>query len=313
MTKKFWSNTRKQNISSAIFVIKRYKYQHPVIDPVNMYNEIIYFQLYTAPGLSIHCMQVHKEAIDKVPNSLPNRSNIEIEIYGMEGIPPADLRDHEKNKNGNKSESDEDEPSAKKNKLEPVTMVPQMMIPNMMAQNAMGQFQMMAAMNPYMPVQMIPHMMGGPRPLFPSAVSAASSVPFGNMKPTFPAYSNATISAPPTTNLGQQQQQLQTSTSTNISEMTPKPSVIPHPTGTASKIMHPPEDISLEEIRCRKAQYRVNKNPTVSSPQSSASSNPSVSSNKYNETKMVAAAQEVSNCVYDFCCYFKFVFWIFIS
>lgn len=30
-------------------------------------------------------MQVHKEAIDKVPNSLPNRSNIEIEIYGMEG------------------------------------------------------------------------------------------------------------------------------------------------------------------------------------------------------------------------------------
>lgn len=240
-------------------------------------------------------MQVHKEAIDKVPNSLPNRSNIEIEIYGMEGIPPADLRDHEKNKNGNKSESDEDEPSAKKNKLEPVTMVPQMMIPNMMAHNTLGQFQMMA-MNPYMPVQMmgVPHMIGGPRPLFPSAVSAASSVPFGNMKPTFPAYSNATISAPPTTNLGQQQQQLQTSTSTNVSEMTPKPSVIPHPTGTASKIMHPPEDISLEEIRCRKAQYRVNKNPTVSSPQSSASSTPSVSSNKYNETKMVAAAQEVS-------------------
>lgn len=30
-------------------------------------------------------MQVHKEAIDKVPNSLPTRSNIEIEIYGMEG------------------------------------------------------------------------------------------------------------------------------------------------------------------------------------------------------------------------------------
>lgn len=44
--------------------------------------------------------QVHKEAIDKVPNSLPNRSNIEIEIYGMEGIPPEDLKEHEKQKTG---------------------------------------------------------------------------------------------------------------------------------------------------------------------------------------------------------------------
>lgn len=80
-------------------------------------------------------MQVHKEAIDKVPNSLPNRSNIEIEIYGMEGIPAQDLKDHEKQKNGNKSESDDDEPSAKKNKLEPAAvqaMPPQMMMPSMM-------------------------------------------------------------------------------------------------------------------------------------------------------------------------------------
>lgn len=43
-------------------------------------------------------MQVHKDAIDKVPNSLPNRSNIEVEIYGMEGIPPADLKEHERQK-----------------------------------------------------------------------------------------------------------------------------------------------------------------------------------------------------------------------
>lgn len=92
-------------------------------------------------------MQVHKEAIDKVPNSLPNRSNIEIEIYGMEGIPAQDLKDHEKQKNGNKSESDDDEPSAKKNKIEPAvvaaaTMQPQMMMPNMVHPN-MGQFPMM--------------------------------------------------------------------------------------------------------------------------------------------------------------------------
>lgn len=61
-------------------------------------------------------MQVHKESIDKVPNSLPNRSNIEIEIFGMEGIPQEDLRDHEKQKNGNRSESDDDDPPTKKPK-----------------------------------------------------------------------------------------------------------------------------------------------------------------------------------------------------
>lgn len=90
-------------------------------------------------------MQVHKEAIDKVPNSLPNRSNIEIEIYGMEGIPANDLKDHEKQKNGNKSESDDDEPSAKKNKLEQAVVaptMPQMMMPNMVHPN-MAQFPMM--------------------------------------------------------------------------------------------------------------------------------------------------------------------------
>ena len=58
--------------------------------------------------LSLHCfnkikylfsVQVHKEKIDKVPNSLPNRNNTEIEIYGMEGIPEEDVKAHEKNKN----------------------------------------------------------------------------------------------------------------------------------------------------------------------------------------------------------------------
>ena len=43
-------------------------------------------------------MQVHKQTIDKVPNALPNRSNIEIEIYGMEGIPDQDLKEHERQK-----------------------------------------------------------------------------------------------------------------------------------------------------------------------------------------------------------------------
>ena len=56
-------------------------------------------------------MQVHKETIDKVPNSQPNRGNIEIEIYGMEGIPDADLKAHESARN-----DDDDKPGAKRAK-----------------------------------------------------------------------------------------------------------------------------------------------------------------------------------------------------
>lgn len=79
---------------------------------------ICHKKLYTGPGLSIHCMQVHKETIDKVPNSFPNRSNIEIEIFGMDGIPPEDLKEHERQKTGGKSESDDDEPTSKRSKTE---------------------------------------------------------------------------------------------------------------------------------------------------------------------------------------------------
>ena len=50
-------------------------------------------------------MQVHKDTIDKVPNSLPNRGNIEIEIYGMEGIPDADVKEHERQKGGTSKHS----------------------------------------------------------------------------------------------------------------------------------------------------------------------------------------------------------------
>ncbi|OQR73811.1 zinc finger protein-like [Tropilaelaps mercedesae] len=52
-------------------------------------------KLFTGPGLAIHCMQVHKETLDKVPNALPNRNSVDIEIYGMEGIPPEDIKEHQ--------------------------------------------------------------------------------------------------------------------------------------------------------------------------------------------------------------------------
>uniref|UniRef100_A0A182TLM0 C2H2-type domain-containing protein n=1 Tax=Anopheles melas TaxID=34690 RepID=A0A182TLM0_9DIPT len=172
---------------------------------------ICHKKLYTGPGLSIHCMQVHKESIDKVPNSLPNRSNIVIEIYGMEGIPPEDIREHEKQKNGNRSESEEEEPAHKKIKQAEASVSQGMMqMQNMMPPHLQAAYSinpMMSAMggiNPYMVppgMPMMPAMMAGAqRPLFPAAAAASAATVTSASKPTFPAYSSATISAPPTTN-----------------------------------------------------------------------------------------------------------------
>lgn len=38
-------------------------------------------------------LQVHKETIDGVPNAIPGRTDIELEIYGMEGIPEKDMEE----------------------------------------------------------------------------------------------------------------------------------------------------------------------------------------------------------------------------
>lgn len=73
-------------------------------------NDLIYFieLLFSVQNLKSYLqtliLQVHKEKIDKVPNSLPGRNNCEIEIYGMEGIPEEDVKAHEKQKQGSDGE-----------------------------------------------------------------------------------------------------------------------------------------------------------------------------------------------------------------
>uniref|UniRef100_A0A336M4Z5 CSON011915 protein n=1 Tax=Culicoides sonorensis TaxID=179676 RepID=A0A336M4Z5_CULSO len=266
---------------------------------------ICHKKLYTGPGLSIHCMQVHKESIDKVPNALPNRSNIEIEIYGMEGIPPEDIKEHEKQKggqsSGGKSDSEDDDgPSAKKNKTETVAstsvglvQTQQPAAPPVMAQppNLLvpqhqfpGQFHQMQFMPPqFMQHPGMPPMMMRP-PLFPAgAATAVSNTIVGAPKPTFPAYSAATISAPPTTknpsngvstngtNSNNNNNTTNNSNNTNNTsnnDKTPanssqgtsngsssEPTKSISTSGTSTKIMHPSEDCSLEELKARKPFY----------------------------------------------------------
>ncbi|XP_066258492.1 BUB3-interacting and GLEBS motif-containing protein ZNF207 isoform X1 [Euwallacea similis] len=228
---------------------------------------ICHKKLYTGPGLSIHCMQVHKETIDKVPNSLPNRSNVDIEIYGMEGIPPADLKDHERNKQTTRGDSsDEDEPANKRPKPEgllgnappgmpgvmPPTMLPGIMHHQPGLPPGMQMLQMGIGGPPFMHPGMSPHMLpphmmmagqpGPPKPLFPSAIPTSSpgaAVVGADFKPIS---SGATISAPPTTN------------TPGGNAPPPKINTIAA-TGASSKIIHPLEDVSLEEIRGRHPKY----------------------------------------------------------
>lgn len=45
-------------------------------------------------GLSVHMSQVHKETLTTVENALPNRSDHNVEIFGMEGIPEEIVSQH---------------------------------------------------------------------------------------------------------------------------------------------------------------------------------------------------------------------------
>ncbi|KAL3272601.1 hypothetical protein HHI36_014071 [Cryptolaemus montrouzieri] len=256
---------------------------------------ICHKKLYTGPGLSIHCMQVHKETIDKVPNSLPLRSNIEIEIYGMEGIPATDLKEHERQRQGGNDSGSDDEPAPKKAKPEGLLgnapggpQHPGMMPPGMMPPPGMPPGMSMGPMMhmpPFMHpgMQMMPpHMMmqgqpGPAKPLFPSAVPTSSpggAVVGADFKPIS---QGATISAPPTTNQP-------AGSSTPGSDKVP----LIASTGASSKIIHPVEDISLEEIRARRLKY------TKVTPQKPEEPIPTSSSAATNLAIAVSAAQQAA-------------------
>lgn len=51
-------------------------------------------RLNTAGGLSVHMNQVHKESLSSVENALPDRQGLDVEIFGMEGIPEEVIQRH---------------------------------------------------------------------------------------------------------------------------------------------------------------------------------------------------------------------------
>ena len=78
---KFSSTTRKLSITNVIDAIE---------DLIQLEVSLLLLlprRTLIETGLSVHMTQVHKESLDAIENALPNRAGLEVEIFGMEGIP----------------------------------------------------------------------------------------------------------------------------------------------------------------------------------------------------------------------------------
>jgi hypothetical protein len=193
-------------------------------------------KLFTGPGLAIHCMQVHKETIDKIPAAIPGRDSMEIEVYGMEGIPPED-----------------DEPRAKRAAL-PSSIPTPAMPPGM---SPAGPYGMMmppygVPMPSYMPTG-VP-MPTGPVPIpLPTRPPTTASIPVPPMSipmppiiaqpqpppsATFPAYQNVAK---------QESVEVGSSGGVNLNGNGDNAGGAVKPLTSRTKIVCPDENISLEE------------------------------------------------------------------
>ncbi|KAI6175724.1 hypothetical protein M3Y97_00721000 [Aphelenchoides bicaudatus] len=209
-------------------------------------------KLFTGPGLSIHCMQVHKETIDKIPGAIAGRDSIDVEVYGMEGIP--------------QTYDGSTEPKAKK----PAIAVPTTSAP---MPAAFPPFPMMpmSAPAPYVTGQFF-----GARPQFPPTLPAAAIKPpilpnpfMSQPSAALASMSAAGISMPgiiPTPTLPQvpaafaaYQRPAFAGTSSEIvaqalpsismpAQQASSSSTVPKPLSTKTRIVVPDENTSLEEL-----------------------------------------------------------------
>ncbi|XP_032065091.1 BUB3-interacting and GLEBS motif-containing protein ZNF207 isoform X5 [Thamnophis elegans] len=159
---------------------------------------ICHKKLYTGPGLAIHCMQVHKETIDAVPNAIPGRTDIELEIYGMEGIPEKDMDERrrlleqktqaESQKKKQQDDSDEydDDESSASTSFQAQPVQPQQGYIPPMAQPGLPPVPGAPGIPPGIPPLMagVPPMMPGMPPVMPGM--PPGMMPMGGMMPPGP-------------------------------------------------------------------------------------------------------------------------------
>jgi hypothetical protein len=230
-------------------------------------------------------MQVHKENIDKVPNSLKGRDDITLEICGMDNIPEEDLIEHEKQKglfepDDDKETTAQQSPSPMQKVLPPGTIhgpLPHMPPPPpshfMMPPPPMAMMGMMPFWNPMMMPNVnmasasshavpppLPPVMGGggqppslmsipPPPLPPSTSAHIGSSHQHPPPPPLPPQPQHSIKPlfPSAANLDNQYNDTVTrkSLDENTDSYTNAKKTKIEAVGSGSKIIHPDEDISL--------------------------------------------------------------------
>ncbi|PAA61679.1 hypothetical protein BOX15_Mlig005122g1 [Macrostomum lignano] len=218
-------------------------------------------KLFTGPGLVIHCGQVHKEKVEQIPNAVQGRTSVEIEIYGMQGVPEEDQEARRLMKRGQDPEAEQQQPPEKKKKqpqdqaawLPPNIPMPPPGLPFPPPPVAMPFGSSMPPPPPPPPPPPLlqpfsapttvqhPHFPPPPRPLVPSAAVPSSSV--------------ASSSVHKQPNLG-----LTSDLSTYPRVAKPWASganAAAAAGGLQAKLIHPDEDISLEERRACLGQFKL--------------------------------------------------------
>ncbi|XP_029456595.1 BUB3-interacting and GLEBS motif-containing protein ZNF207 isoform X2 [Rhinatrema bivittatum] len=140
--------------------------------------------------------KVHKETIDAVPNAIPGRTDIELEIYGMEGIPEKDMDERRRileqktqvegqKKKSNQDDSDEydDDESPASTSFQQQPIQPQQAYIPQMTQPGMHPVPGAPGMHPGIPPLMsaVPPLMPGIPPGMPGM--PPSMMPMGGMMP----------------------------------------------------------------------------------------------------------------------------------
>jgi len=280
---------------------------------------ICHKKLFTGPGLQIHCMQVHKENIDRVPNSIKGRDNITLEICGMENVPEEDLIEHEKQKRLKDKETESDSDSNEEEKSKSAPMLKQPPLPSqpppppppalpsslpLASQQAHLYSQMPLHMGPYAHQPPLPPPPPGSHPLMMSHYPMLGQMPI--IPPPPPHSSQSMLMQhlpPPPMSLGNIPLISNTVTSVNTpNTMPPGPHSQPNvqalfsqtgpnlstsalnlETTPATRIYHPvDEEISLEEYRASQPKYKYNlslASPSRTTPTTTSSSAATTASN----------------------------------
>lgn len=241
---------------------------------------ICHKKLYTGPGLAIHCMQVHKETIDSIPNAIDGRTDPEIEIYGMKGIPMDDMMKHQReitNRGGpsskrprddsdeTESESDDDTPVGGFNPMMMMQMMQQMNPQMMQNMQQMMQQKNGGMPNPMMNMGLMSSMMN---PAMQQNISSPSNTPTPTPHPGSASGPPSRFSSQPRGGHNQSKPLFPAGGGGGMvgggGEIKSLP-IIGKVVACSSttKIMHPEEDISLEELKARRYQHLADRSAPV--------------------------------------------------